>query len=215
MIVCGIDPSLTGCGIAILRNGRPVMLTKVGHTNHDAKDWDHRVRRITSQTTAIMRKIHAAVGIPDLTAVEAPLTFSNPTGDGYDRYCVAIGICSQLIAWEAPYVVVHNQTRAKWATGYGSAAKRAAADPTGDTKRRDAKREVLDAVRVTWAPWKHHISDDNVADALTMAEMCARRLDEPLHFRPRLHQIEAMHTSIKWPSIPCAKQDTPQVGAPR
>lgn len=207
MIVVGIDPSLTSAGIAILRAGRPIMLTTVGHKHHGTKDWDQRVRRITAQTVEITTRIRSKAGIPDMVAIEAPLTFGiEGSADSYDRYCVFVGVCSQLIAWKCPYAVIHNQTRAKWATGYGSAAKRAAADPTGSTKRRDAKKEVLEAVRTTWAPWKHHIKDDNIADALILAEICARRLDEPLHFRVRLHQVEAMHTSITWPT---AERTTP------
>jgi hypothetical protein len=227
MIVAGIDQSLTRTGLAGLRNGRPVMLESVnGHSslhveNWDAadhvKDWDHRVRRIASLTNAITTRLRDKIGIPDLTAIEAPLTFGTQgTSDSYDRYTLFVGICAQLIAWDAPYVVVHNQTRARWATGHGSAAKRAAADRTGSTKRREAKTEVFEAVRTTWAPWKQHIANDDIADALVLAEICARRLDEPLHFRIRLHQVEAMHTSIKWPpSIPCAKPDNQQVGAQR
>ena len=198
VIVAGIDPSLTNTGVAALRNGRPVLLDSIGHPNHNVKDWDNRVRRITSEATAVMLRIHDCVGVPDLTAVEEPLMFVAKSADSYDRYALFVKIIEQLLFWNAPYAVVNNQTRARWATGYGSSAKRSAADPTGSTKRRDVKVEVLEAVRRTWAPWKHHIKDDNQADALTMSEMCARRLDEPLHFRIRLHQVEALHTSIKW-----------------
>jgi hypothetical protein len=50
---------------------------------------------------------------------------------------------------------------------------------------------------------------------LTLAEIGARRVGDPLHFPPRRRHIEALHTSITWPSIPCAKPETLQVGAPQ
>lgn len=203
MIVVGIDPSLTGAGLAILRDGGPVLLRSLP-TPTDIKDWDHRVRRITRQTWQIVRAIESK-GRPDLVLIEAPLTFGTD-GDAYDRYALFVELVRQFQAWKTPIVVVHNLTRCKWATGKGGKSSK-------DLTTKQHKREVTAAVRATWKPWAGHITDDNIADALSLAEIGARYLGEPLHFPPARRHIEIMHNSIQWPSNLCAKPETTQVGA--
>jgi Holliday junction resolvasome RuvABC endonuclease subunit len=197
MIIAGVDQSMTSAGIAGLRNARPVLLTTVGHRSRDAKDWHHRITRITTQSHAIIGRIRTKLGFPDLVLIEAPLTFGieNST-DGYDRYCVFVAVCSWAASQRIPYLVVHNQTRSKWATGRGGSSK----------------EDVVAAVRATWKPWRHHIRNDDIADALTLAEMGARHCGEPLHFPPRRRHIEAL-AGLDWPSFSCAKPEPSQVGA--
>lgn len=202
-LVCGIDPSLTSTGIAILRDGGPVLLRSLP-TPTDVKDWHHRVRRITRQTWQIVRAIESK-GRPDLAMVEAPLTFGTD-GDAYDRYALFVELMRQFQAWKTPTVVVHNLTRCKWATGKGGKSSK-------ELTTKQHKREVMAAVRVTWKPWAGHITDDNIADALTLAEIGARYLGEPLHFPPMPRHLTAMANSIAWPSDLCVKPETMQVGA--
>jgi Holliday junction resolvasome RuvABC endonuclease subunit len=198
--VVGIDPSLTSTGIAALRDGKPILLTSIGTPGTGAKDWHHRVHRIAAQTNQITGTIRIKAGQPDLAAIEAPLTFGiEGTADSYDRYCIFVGICSWLKAHKIPYAVVHNQTRAKWATGKGNAS-------TKELTRTERKRQVLEAVRITWKRWERHIANDDVADALVLAEMCARRVGDELHFPPRRRHIEALHTSIAWPEIATSRE---------
>ena len=206
MIVAGLDLSLTSTGIAMLRDGRPILLRSVG-TTPDIKDWHGRVRRITRQTWNVVRTIEgwSRPKRPDLAMVEAPLTFGTD-GDSYDRYALFVEIMRQLLAWKVPTAVVHNQTRCKWATGKGGKSSK-------ELTTKQHKREVLEAVRATWKPWEAHITNDDIADALTCAEIGARYLDEPLHFPARRRHIEAMANSIHWPSDLRAKQDNQQVGA--
>lgn len=203
VIVTGVDPSLTSAGIAILRDARPILLRSVG-TGPDVKDWEHRVRRIVSQCWRIVRTIETKA-MPDLVLIEAPLTFGTD-GDAYDRYALFVELMRQFQAWKTPTVVVHNQTRCKWATGKGGKSSK-------ELTTKQHKREVLEAVRRTWEPWRAHVANDDIGDALTCAEIGARYLGEPLHFRPHRRHVEAMHTSIHWPSNLCAKPDTTQVGA--
>jgi Holliday junction resolvasome RuvABC endonuclease subunit len=202
-VVLGLDPSLTSAGIAMLRDGRPILLRSVG-TATDIKDWEHRVRRITRQTWNIVRLIESKAR-PDLAMIEAPLTFGTD-GDAYDRYALFVELMRQLQAWKTPTVVVHNLTRCKWATGKGGKSSK-------ELTTKQHKREVMLAVRATWEPWAGHITNDDIADALTLAEIGARYLDEPLHFTPRRRHIEAMRNSIAWPSDLCVKPETMQVGA--
>lgn len=196
-VVVGIDPSLTSTGVAILRDGRPILLRSIG-TGPDIKDWDHRVRRITRQTWNIVRLIETTLAkrvgpdvLPDLAMIEAPLTFDTG-GDAYDRYALFVELMRQLQHWKTPAVVVNNLTRCKWATGKGGKSSK-------EITRAQHKREVLEAVRKTWEPWRAHITNDDAGDALTCAEIGARYLDEPLHFPPARRHIEAMHNSIDWP----------------
>jgi hypothetical protein len=202
-VVCGLDPSLTSAGVAMLRDGRPILLRSVG-TSPDIKDWDHRVRRITRQTWNIVRLIESKAR-PDLAIIEAPLTFGTD-GDAYDRYALFVELMRQLQAWKTPTVVVHNLTRCKWATGRGGKTSK-------ELTTKQHKREVLQAVRATWEPWAAHITNDDIGDAISLAEIGARRLGEPLHFPACRRHIEAMHNSITWPSNLCAKPEPLQVGA--
>lgn len=201
MIVLGLDPSLTSTGVAILRDGRPILLRSIG-TGPDIKDWDHRVRRITRQTWNIVRLIETTlterVGpgtLPDLAMIEAPLTFDTG-GDAYDRYALFVELVRQFQAWKTPVVVVHNLTRCKWATGKGGKSSK-------ELTTKQHKREVTAAVRATWKPWAGHITDDNIADALSLAEIGARYLGDPLHFPPMPRHLTAMANSIDWPSNLC------------
>lgn len=213
VIVCGLDPSLTSTGVAILRDGRPILLRSIG-TGPDIKDWDHRVRRITRQTWNIVRLVETTLServgpgtLPDLAMIEAPLTFDTG-GDAYDRYALFVELMRQLQHWKTPAVVVNNLTRCKWATGKGGKSSK-------EITRAQHKREVMQAVRETWAPWAGHIANDDVADSLTLAEIGARGAGDELHFTPRRRHIEAMHNSIAWPSGFGPKVDTMQVGAVR
>lgn len=212
MIVCGIDPSLTSTGLAILRDGGPVLVRSLP-TPTDIKDWDHRVRRITRQTWQIVRAIESK-GRPDLVLIEAPLTLgtsgddrrTTASADLYDRYALFVELVRQFQAWKTPVVVVHNLTRCKWATGKGGKSSK-------ELTTKQHKREVTAAVRATWKPWAAHITNDDIADALTLAEIGARGCGDELHFTPRRRHVEAMHNSIAWPSGFGPKVDTIQVGA--
>lgn len=206
-LVVGIDPSLTSAGIAMLRDGRPILLRSVS-SEIGIKSDDQRVRRITCQTWNVVNLVRSK-GMPDVVVIEKPLTFgTDGTADSYDRYALHVEICRQFQAWKVPIVYVHNLTRCKWATGKGGKSSK-------ELTSKQHKREVMQAVRATWQPWAGHITNDDIADALTLAEIGARGCGDELHFRPRRRHIEAMHTSIAWPSNFCAKPETLQVGAAR
>lgn len=202
-VVAGIDPSLTSTGVAILRDGKPILLRSVG-TEPEIKSDIQRLRRVFRQTGKIKRTIEDKA-MPDLLVIEKPLTFgNNGTADGYDRHLLYGEICRQFDAWKVPIVFVNNQTRAVWATGHGHSR---------DQNRQQRKREVLEAVRATWHPWAGHITNDDIADALCLAEIGARGSGDQLHFQPWRRHIEAMHNSITWPSGFGPKPETTQVGA--
>lgn len=204
-IVVGLDLSMTSAGIAILRNGRPVHLGTEG-VKGGIKSWHHRRQRIATQAQAVTERILNTIGYPDFAAIETPLTFGiENTADSYDRYTLTMSISSILASWNCPHEMVHNQTRARWATGKGDAS-------TKDLTTKQRKARVLAAVRETWKPWRAHITGHDIADALTLAEIAARHAGDPLHFPIRRYQTEALNR-LDWPSIPCAKPETSQAGA--
>jgi hypothetical protein len=100
-----------------------------------------------------------------------------------------------------------NQTRCKWATGKGGKSSK-------ELTAKEHKREVLQAVRATWQPWAGHITNDDIGDALTLAEIGARAAGDELHFTPRRRHIEAL-AGMTWPSNLCSKPEHQQVEAAR
>lgn len=193
MIIAGIDPSLTSAGIAVLHDGQPALLASLGHDS-TGKSFHHRSRRIVSQCRAIVNAIAGqgeqtpdwvtAAGLPvDLVVIEEPAWQLNMPS-AHDRAGLWWGLYSALAMRRIPIAVVNPRTRAKWATGNGNSGK----------------RDVIEAVRDTWAPWRAHIRNDDIADALTLAEIGARRLREPLHFEPRRRHVEALE-GITFPEV--------------
>lgn len=191
MIVAGIDPSLTSCGIAILDQGHPVALDAVGHGGKDGASYDHRSRRIVSQCRCIISIINGHT--PDLAVIEGP-AYGQNLPSNHDRAGLWWGLYSALRAKKIPTAVVNPATRAKWATGSGRAEK----------------RDVLAAVRAWWPD--HTIRNHDIADALVLAAIGAHHAGDPMPF-----PVKDRHTlsleSINWPSISCAKPEQGQVNA--
>lgn len=191
VVVAGIDPSLTSCGIAILVAGQPVYLDAIGHPGRDGASYDHRSRRIVSQCRAIITAITECniggrnstpnVAI-DLAVIEGP-AYGHNLPSNHDRAGLWWGIYSALRAKHIPTAVVAPGTRAKWATGHGRAGK----------------SDVLAAVRAWWP--NHSIRNHDVADALVLAALGAYHLNEPMPFTPKdRHQLGA--DIIDWPEVP-------------
>lgn len=202
MIVCGIDPSLTSTGIAILRDGLPCMLHSLGHKGSDADTWLMRSRRIVSQTRAVVNAIGLAVapvqtaaeliphdwGQVDLAVIEGP-SYGSQYGDQFDRAALWHGLFSALSAKRVPIAVVSPKTRAKWATGKD-------VEGNGDSK----KPEVLAAVRDEWPDVRAHIRNDDIADALTLAAMGALYLGEPLPISAHKWRVKGLE-AVAWPKV--------------
>lgn len=191
-IVCGIDPSLTSAGVAVLQDGKPTHVSHHGLNGHDGASWTQRSRRIRWTCGQIITALtdHA----PDLVMIEGP-SYGSKFGSAFDRAGLWHGLYAALDARKLAVGVVAPQTRAKWATGTARAEK----------------REVLDAVR-TWYP-ERPVTNDDEADALVLATIGAFHLGEPMPF-----EVKARHTTglekVAWPdSISCAKPETLQVRA--
>lgn len=163
--VIGIDPSLTSAGIAVLIDGNPVLLTSVGHAGHDGASWIDRKNRVKSQALAIAHIVIARR--PDLVVIEGPLVAGPNTGLALDRYALFLcGLVDQFDSAGLPMAVVHQATRATWATG------------KGHSKR---KPDVFAAILAEWPGWvTRHVRNDDIGDALILASMGAVHLGDPL-----------------------------------
>lgn len=199
-IVVGLDPSLTSTGIAVLRDGIPVMLHSLGHKGSDADSYLVRGRRIVSQAHAVVNAVALKLApvqtagelIPadwskiDLALIEGP-SYGSQYGDQWDRAGLWWGIFSALAAKKVPIAVVSPKTRAKWATGKD-------VEGNGNSK----KPVVFAAVKDEWADVRAHIRNDDVADALVMAAMGAAWLGDPLPIQVHKWRVKGLE-SVAWP----------------
>nr|WP_046284613.1 hypothetical protein [Mycobacterium sp. UM_NZ2] len=182
VIVAGIDPSLTNCGIAILAAGQPVYLDAIGHPGRDGASYDNRSDRIVSQARAIIATAITTQPLrPDLAVIEGP-AYGQNLPSNHDRAGLWWGLYSALRAKRIPTAVVAPGTRAKWATGSGRATK----------------TDVLATVR-TWWP-NTTIRNHDIADAAVLAALGAYHLGDPMPFTPKpRHQLGA--DVIDWPEV--------------
>lgn len=192
MIVAGIDPSLTSCGIAILAAGQPVYLDAIGHPGRDGASYDHRSRRIVSQCRAIIWALadqcpDRNAGVQprmrlDLAVIEGP-AYGQNLPSNHDRAGLWWGLYSALRAQRIPTAVVNPATRAKWATGHGRASK----------------TDVLAAVRAWWP--NHAIRNHDIADAAVLAAIGAHHAGDPMPFPVKDRHTLALE-AISWPEVP-------------
>ena len=214
-VVVGIDASLTSTGLAVLRDGIPVMLHSLGHKGSDADSYLVRGRRIVSQARAVAQAVETAVPttVPvdpletvsplnpdgrshfpvkyvatpiDLAVMEGP-SYGSQYGDQWDRAGLWWGIFSALAAKKVPIAVVSPKTRAKWATGKD-------VEGNGNSK----KPVVFAAVKDEWTDVRAHIRNDDIADALTIAAMGALWLGDPLPIQVHKWRVKGLE-SVAWP----------------
>lgn len=181
MIVCGIDPSLTSAGVAILRDGQPVHVSHHGLAGHDGASWQSRSRRVR-RTVGKVIPAALAHGTPDLVVIEGP-AYGAQHGSQFDRAGLWHGLFASLDAKQVPVAVVAPQTRAKWATGRGNAKK----------------PDVLAAVRACWPTTP--LANDDEADSITLAAMGALWLGDPLPIPIPAWRINGLD-AVAWPSKP-------------
>jgi Holliday junction resolvasome RuvABC endonuclease subunit len=182
MIVAGIDPSLTATGIAILDNGNPIALAKIGYPGHDGASDPDRMRRVAALVLEI--RAYTRQHKPDLVIIERP-AYSQNTGSACDRHCLWGWLVHEFaIAGPERYAGIAPTSRASFATG----------------KNHGSKQQVIDAVTQWWPEHRLRLRDDNIADAATLAAMGALWAGDPMPFEPK----ERHHTRIEaiaWPVI--------------
>lgn len=188
MIIVGIDPSLTGTGIARIDTEDRLVaaMTTVTSTGKRDDTWVTRTQRLEDLAHRISKHCLIADDLsgwpvnPDLVVLEAPTLSQGRQGGHLDRHGLWWLILARLTAWECPYAVVTASSRAKYATGKGNAPK----------------DEVLLAVARRYPHVA--VTNSNEADALILAAMGARHLGQPIEDSLPIAQRDAMER-VAWP----------------
>jgi Holliday junction resolvasome RuvABC endonuclease subunit len=185
-IVVGIDLSLTSAGIAILRDGKPIQITHVGHKGRDGASYRDRSRRVRSQCQAVLRACDIALKrlqadvICDLAVIEGP-SYGSQFGHEFDRAALWHGVYGALEARGVPIAVIAPNTLKLWFTGNGAASK-------------------TDMTNTAMARFREPISTHDEADAVALATAGAYKLGDPIPFEPKERQREAL-AKVEWPGV--------------
>ncbi|MEC4854671.1 crossover junction endodeoxyribonuclease RuvC [Mycobacteroides chelonae] len=175
--VLGLDPSLTGTGLAVVRDGVPVALKSIGWGCHEGISYEDRSLRILAVKKAVLTWIDHYGTDTDLVAVEGEIPGGKVTGHYFDRAGLWHHLYPALRRRKMPVIVVNPRTRPKWATGNGGADKK-----------------TVQAAVQKWYP-RTGIDDHNVADAIVLALMGSVRLEMPVPtmVRARIEDMKKTH----------------------
>lgn len=179
--VLGIDPSLTGTGVARVHHDGAVQVRHFGRKGKRAETLTDRRARIQELYTEALTwglgwqpAGDDPVRDPQLAVIEAP-SHGSVGGSAWDRahlwWSLVAGIGPPLVATVAP------ATRAKWATGSGK----------GD------KAAVSAALQRIWPDVDIDCTD--CADALALATMAAQHLGWDV---PTLQRHSDALAGVKW-----------------
>lgn len=201
MIVAGIDPSLTSTGIAVLLDGAPLALHKIGHPSQEAKSYANRSDRIVSQCRAVIDALFDAIpGYPrvtiasrdntaityvapniDLALIEGP-AYAHANAYTHDGAGLWWGLYAALRARKIPTAVIAPPTLKTWTTGRGNAEKGL----------------ILTTVRHWWPGLA--IANHDQADALALATIGAAHAGDPLPFELKDRHHKTLQ-AIDWPKV--------------
>lgn len=183
--VLGVDQSLTSTGLALVMPDGHVHTIVIESAPGDGlMGTRRRVRYIVGRT---LRFIGEHVDLDGtlrvLSVIEAPYVPQGGKAAGLviERAWLFGMLVDQLAIW-GPVVQVRTKTRAKYATGNGNAEK----------------PEVLAAMRAEHPGVR--IADDNVADALALAAMGARRMGAPIDGASTKARAAAMD-AVAWGAV--------------
>ena len=175
--VVGIDPSLTGCGLAAIKHPSVVESPNtprtcvVGESGSNADTYSETAIRIGDQTRRIWVALPKRIELVVIEGYGRP----NPKAPGRhaERCALFYQLVEQLARRRIPIAVVSPTTLKLWATGNGKADK----------------ADVLVAMRDLWPTVK--LVNHNIADALSIATMGAMHLgwiepELPCHYSPNV-----------------------------
>jgi crossover junction endodeoxyribonuclease RuvC len=182
-VVVGIDPSLTGTGIASSNGWCEV----IGYKRPRAKDpgitqLPHGERLAAMR--ALLHQVLNTVGTPALAVIELPAV-SRSGGGAHERGWFWWQIYNHLTASEIPVGLLSPNQRALYATGKGTAAKGA----------------VIDAVTRRFPDWATE-GNDNAADAVALMAAGRDWIGQPITDMPKTHRA-ALDKAV-WPTLPGA-----------
>lgn len=177
MRVVGLDLSLTSTGVAVVEDGRVVVLGRVTSTGRKDATLAERAARLDK----IAARLAAEVAGADLVVVEGPSFGQQRQGGQHDRSGLWWLVVRDRFERGRGVVEVPPACRAKYATGRGNAPK--------DAVLAAVVRRYGDLVEVT---------GNDTADALLLAAMGARHLGRPLEPQLPLTHLAAMD-AVHWP----------------
>ncbi|MEV5915783.1 hypothetical protein AB0M00_43740 [Streptomyces chartreusis] len=182
-VVVGVDPSLTGTGIASSYGWCEV----IGYKKQRAKNpgitqlpHTERIRAMRTLALQVLESIH----LPNLVVMELPAV-SRSGGGAHERGWFWWHLYSELTRYEVPVALMAPNARALYATGKGTAAKGA----------------VIDAVSRRFPQWTTE-GNDNAADAVVLMAAGRDWLGHPLTSMPKTHR--AALDKATWPTLPGA-----------
>lgn len=175
MHVVGIDLSLTATGIAHAYTGGTAVVETITSTGKAGATLNDRAARLDHLTTTILDNL----GNAQLVVIESPSLGQARQGGQLDRHGLWWLVVDALRHRGYPTAAVTPAGRAKYATGKGNAPK--------DTVMLAVARRHPDV----------EITNNNEADALTLAAMGARHLGHPIDNMPAIN-LTAMN-AVAWP----------------
>ncbi|WP_432185435.1 hypothetical protein [Streptomyces tendae] len=180
-LVVGVDPSLTGTGIASSNGWVEVH----GYKRPRAKDpgitqlpHPERIQAMRD----LLALVTTTIGYPDLAVIELPAV-SRSGGGAHERGWFWWQLYHHLTLNEVPVALMAPNARALYATGKGNAAKGA----------------VIDAVSRRYPAWTTD-GNDNAADAVALMAAGRDWLGHPLTQLPKTHR--AALDKATWPTLP-------------
>lgn len=174
--VIGLDPSLTGTGVA--GYGWSVAVGSKGNVTKDP--YPDRYARIVD----LAERVNTQIGRADLVVMEAP-AFDAKSTSAHDRAGLWWEIYGRLTRRRVPIATVTTGGLKKYATGSGNAAK---------------TRVVEQVARRFGHIWVDLGGDDNRADAAVLAAMGLDHYAAPVVSLPAAHRVAL--TAVAWPDLP-------------
>lgn len=157
--IVGLDPSLTGFGIAELIPAAATTMTIL-------QTWRHSRLTGHPRLSWLLASLHALVRDSATLAVIEGMSYASKGSAGLDLAGLHWLVRQMLWDLSIPYVVIPPSTRAKWLTGLGNASK-----------------DACLAAAVKRFPGAD-VADNNQADALTLAAMGADHAGIPIATMP-------------------------------
>ena len=179
-VVVGIDPSLTGTGIASSNGWVDVTGYKRARTKDPGITQLPHPERIAAMRN-LVDSVYYSVGNPKLVVMELPAV-SRSGGGAHERGWLWWQLYSRLTTAGFPVALMAPNARALYATGKGNAAKGA----------------VIDAVSRRFPAWTTD-GNDNAADAVTLMAAGRDWLGHPITDLPKTHRA-ALDKAV-WPTL--------------
>lgn len=188
MRVVGADVSLTSTGLALIEDGAFFKADNIKSSGKRSDGYPEHIVRIQSVTSQVLETLKwwwlQPSGI-DLLVIESP-SHGSKFGNPHERAGVWWAVYGWAFDRQIPIATVAPPTRAKYITGSG---------------RSDKKVVLAHAIERYVGESTPRITNDDIADAVGLADMGARWLGEPVvpdELMPAAN-LDAME-GAKWPS---------------